>query len=341
MYEFYLSVDEQKGGGNKYAIKNCYEELSEAEFILLNKLIRHFKQGLLSLIEVKTLFVLHLLGFNIQRLNYKAMRNVFTENIYRLTREISFFYRIVYEDEKKFSALSSALQQQLKTMFPSDLPETPETRVAAKMKRHIVIYAEFGKNIIPSLKIGRTKYTGYTFNITDGLATTSLTALQFAEAQKVVQQYAQTQSNELLNLLCSILYSPVAGLYSENHSAAYALQFKKVANEVKESILLNFCAIINFIVHKTKYSILFLRPQGKKEEKKKTYSLGLVDNMYMLSKKGYGDSLQMENSNLFKFFDLLIKELKDNVQELERAGKTKPEIAEALNLTITEINELS
>jgi len=105
--------------------------------------------------------------------------------------------------------------------------------------------------------------------------------------------------------------------------------------------LLNFLAITNFIVHQTKYAILFEKPKtGKKQKKQNMYSLGFAGNMYQLSKKGYGDSEKMENTNLFTFFDLLLKELSDSVSELEKAGKKKGEIAEIMNLTIPQVNDL-
>jgi hypothetical protein len=140
-----------------------------------------------------------------------------------------------------------------------------------------------------------------------------------------------------LNLLCAVLYQTG---YSEHTTIENAVLFKNVEQHIKEAILLNFLGITNFIVHQTKYSILFDRPK-KSEKKENKYSLGLAENMYMLSKKGYGDSQQMENANLFKFFDMLVKELADQVAELSAAGKKKGEIAEIMNLTIEQVNELS
>lgn len=349
MYNFFLN-------DNQHTIKNQWDELSTEEFIFLNSLLKQFRMGLISLFDVRTVLVLKLMGVDVRRINLKKSGNL-NENVYHLSRQMNFFYKIVYEDKKAFSAISAKYKKQLENTFPEDLPQDPEIRAAAKLKKQITVSAEFAKNLVPELKIGRTRYVGYQFNIIEGLATTTLTALQFSEAQKVVQQYAKTESHDLLNLLCSILYSPFekggrgdlspsgggagGGLYSESQSIAHSIQFKKVDTATKEAILLNFCAITNFIVHQTKYSILFCGPESKKETKKsKKYSLGLADNMYMLSKKGYGDSIQMENSNLFKFLDLLIKELADNVHELEKAGKKKAEIAEIMNLTITQINEL-
>jgi len=259
----------------------------------------------------------------------------FNENIYHLTRELDFFFRIHYDDEKAFSAFFPETRKQLTQKFPEDLPQDPEIRAALKLKRHIRLNVEFGKNLIPDLHYGRQRFPGYTFVITDGIAQTSLTALQFSEAQKVIGQYHENESDRLLSLLCGILYQ--CG-YTEEIAVDLAMQMAPIESGIKQAVLLNFLAITNFIVHRTKYSILFDRPKKSKKDHK--YSLGLADNMYMLSKRGYGDSRQMENAGLFKFFDLLIKELADQVAELRAAKKKIGEIAETLNLTIEQVNDL-
>lgn len=327
MYEFYL-------GDNKHTIKNAWEELSPEQFIDIAELLSHFRKGEVSLFEMRVLVTCVLIGINPRRLKIKGHEDQFNENIYRLSREIHFFFRYEY-DPKSFSAFSPEMRKLLIHTSPDDLPETPESRAAIKLKRNVKIEAEFGKNLIPHIRLGRQKYTGYTFDIVDGIAQTTLSALQYSEAQKVIGQYYEKESAELLNLLCGILYQTI---YRENIAIDLARQFKGVEHKIKEAVLLNFLAITNFIVHRTKYSILFDRPKKAKKEQK--YSLGLADNMYMLSKKGYGDSRQMEDAGLFKFFDLLIKELGDQARELEGLKKKKTEIAEIMNLSIEQVNDL-
>ena len=325
MYEFYL-------GENKHSMKNSWYELTPDEFIAASDLLTQYRKGEMNLFDLRARMVLITTGINISRMRNKGYLN---ENVYRLSRELDFFFRIEYDDKKAFSAFSSELRKQLVSKFPEDLPESPEIRVAIKLKKTIKLNVEFGKNIILDIYRGRQRFPGYTFVIMDGIAQTSLTAMQFSEAQKIVAQYGQNESTQLLSLLCGILYQ--VG-YTEEIALDLAKQFSSVQHTVKEAVLLNFLAITNFIVHQTRYSILFDRPKKSKKENK--YSLGLADNMYMLSKRGYGDSKQMENAGLFKFFDLLIKELADQAAELEAAGKKKGEIAELMNLTIEQVNDL-
>jgi hypothetical protein len=316
-------------------MKNSWTELSQKEFITVSSLIRQFQKGELNLFEMRVRLTLILLGLDIRRMKIRGNEDTLNENIYHLTRELNFFFKIEYEDQKAFSHISAEVRKQLLHTSPEDLPQTPEIRAASKLKRHIRLNVEFGKNIIPELQIGRRHFPGYTFNVTDGIAQTSLTALQYSEAQKIIAQYAQNESSALLSLLCGILYQ--VG-YSEEVAVDLARQFSVVEHAVKEAVLLNFMAVTNFIVKETKYRILFDRPKKSKKEQK--YSLGLADNMYMLSKRGYGDSKLMENAGLFKFFDLLIKELSDQVAELKGAKKKLAEIAEIMNLTIEQVNDL-
>lgn len=317
-------------------MKNSWYELTSKEFITAASLLRQFQRRELNFFEVRIHLVLLLLGLDIRRMKIRGNEDQFNENIYHLTQEIDFFFRIEYEDKKAFSLLSPEVRKLITRKFPEDLPQDPEIRAALKLKRYVRLNVEFGKNIIPDLRIGRRCFPGYSFTVTDGIAQTSLTALQFSEAQKIVTQYGQNESTQLLSLLCGILYQ--VG-YREEIAVDLAKQFYPIEHSVKEAILLNFLAVTNFIVYQTKYSILFDRP-GKKAKKEQKYSLGLADNMYMLSKRGYGDSAQMENAGLFKFFDLLIKELSDQVAELKAAKKKLGEIAEALNLTIEQVNDL-
>lgn len=325
MYEFYL-------GENKHSMKNSWDELTSEEFIAISELLEHYRKGEMNLFQLRTLMVLVLIGINPRR--FRTGGNL-DENVYHLTRELHFFFRIEYEDQKTFAAFSPEMHNQLLYTFPEELPETPESRIAIKLKKNIKLNVEFGKNLVPHLRYGRQKFTGYTFEIIDGIAQTSLTALQFAEAQKVVGQYHQKESSQLLSLLCGILFQQG---YKEEIAIDLAKQIKCIDQRTKEAVLMNFLAITNFIVHQTRYSILFDRPKKSKKDQK--YSLGLADNMYMLSKRGYGDTRQMENAGLFKFFDLLIKELADQARELQGAKKKKSEIAEIMNLSIEQVNEL-
>lgn len=328
MYEFYLD-------NKKHSIKTSWEELSPDEFIDISGLLERFRKGEFNLVEVRTLVVLVLLGLKGRHLRL-PLDNHLAENIYMLSREVNFFYKIQYENQKSFASLSAETRSQLLHSFPEELPETPEIRAAIKMKKQVVIDMEFGKNILQQICHGRQRYPGYLFTTADGIAHTSLTALQFSEAQKIIAQYANTESDQLLDLLCGILYQP--GPYSESLARERAQVYSKLPREVKLAVLLNFCALTNYIVHRTKYAILF---EGNRKTKKAgLYSLGLADNIYMLSKKGYGDSLVMENSNLFKFLDLLLKELTDQIAELKATGKKKDEISEIMDLSISQINDL-
>ncbi len=329
MFEFYL-------GDHKHSMKTEWHELSADEFVKVSQLISCFRKGEYSLFDIRVRLVLLLCGIDISRMRIKGNEDRLNENIYQLTRELDFFFRIEYENEKAFAQFSPEMRRQLSRKFPEDLPESPETRVASKLKKHIRINIEFPANLIPDIRFGRQRFPGYTFIVVDGIAQTSLTALQFAEAQKISSQYWQNESGQLLNMLCGILYQ--CG-YSEPTAMELSERMQPVPRHIKEAILLNFSAITNFIVHSTKYSILFERPRKSKKNGK--YSLGLVENMYSLSKRGYGDSHLMENANLFKFFDLVIKEMADQVDELHRAGKNKGEISEIMNLSIEQLNDLT
>lgn len=330
MYEFYLCE-------NKHTMKNSWYELTQGEYISVISMLSKYRKAEMTLFDLRVHLALIMCGIDIKRLKIIGNADQFNENIYHLTRHLDFFFRIEYEDKRAFEALSPESRKQLSGSFPEDIEQTPEVRVAAKLKKHIVLNIEFGKNLVPEVKYGRRCFTGYRFDLIDNIAQTTLTAMQFSEAQKIVAQYNKSESSQLLDLICAILYQDG---YDEKTAIENSKCFHSIEFRVKEAILYNFMAITNFIVHQTKYSILFDRPK-KSSKKASKYSMGLAENIYSLSKRGYGDSLQMENANLFKFFDILVKELADQIAELRATGKKLAEIADKMNLTIEQVNELS
>jgi len=251
---------------------------------------------------------------------------------------VNFYLMIRYKNEKAFNNLSEGTRIKLHKWLPEDLEQTPEIRAASKLEKFFIIDAVFGKNILTCLNIGKKSYSGYLFYIVGGVAQTSLTAMQYSEAQNLVAKYYRSPDPELLNLICAILYQVC---YNEQKVRDLARIFADLSELQKQAVLVNFCAISSFIIKKTKYSILFDRPKQTATVKKHTdFYLGLAENIYQLSKRGYGNTELMENANLFKFFDIMIKEMADTACELKHSGKKPGEIAEIMNLSIEQLNKL-
>lgn len=329
MFEFYLK--------KKHYIPDQWEELNPDQYISLVDALLKYRRGEFDYMGAKVYIVLNLLGLKPRRMRDKEKEQRMDENIYHLSRHINFFFRIEYQNKKTFKSFSDENKQLLKRMLPEDIESNdPELRVARKMNKWYEVDAVFATNLLPEIKIGRRRYQGYIIDYTDGIATTTLTAAQFADAQTVFNQISEKPTSDLLSLLVAILYQD--DNYNERKARELAPVFNKLPHVVKQAVFLNFSAIQEFIVTKTKYSILFSRPKKKKASKK--YDIGLNESIYQLSKAGYGPKKQMEKTTLFEFFDIMIKELQDAVNAMHEMEKDVNEIADKTNLTITQVKEL-
>jgi hypothetical protein len=263
-------------------------------------LIRYTKDKL-DFDDLRIGLTLILSGLKIPTNLTKIEQDRFNENIYLLSRNANFFFFVDYADKKTINSFSRKTQALLLRNFPEDLEKSPEIEIAIKLKQAVKLDIEFGKNLIPVINFRRKHFHGYSFDIIDGIAKTSLTAMQFSEAQKVMYQYSQNESEQLLSLICGILYQVP---YKKENTIDFAKKFRSLPTTIKEAVLINFIAVNNYIGLRTKYSILFDRSEIKERR-----FVGLEGNLYMLSNWIYKNDTQFENIELFEFLDGVAKEL--------------------------------
>jgi len=332
MYTFYL-------GENEYSIKDKWEELTPEETIYLVDLLSQYLTGKIKFYDVRILFTIYIMGYKPRRIRNYEKQQMRDENFYKISQNLTFFFEIKYEDQKKYVNLAKKTKELLKKHLPEDLEETPEIRVAAKMNRWFEVDGVFSKNLVPQLKIGRKVYKAYTFELMDDIAITSLTAQQFTDAQNIYTQLLRKSNTELFNLFCAVLYQ--GETYSEDIARKTASVFGKISNKEKQAVLFVFSGIQEFIITRTKYSILFSREKkNKKAKQPKKTGLGFENTIYSLSKAGYGSVKEMQNLPLFETFDLMIKNMADTINQLKDADKDVAEIAKITKLTINQVNEL-
>jgi len=289
-----------------------------------NMSILHFRVRLFEIVsDIKVL---------IDKKNSKS--DLPAENVYRITRLLTFPIRISYKNAKSFSSLKKDIREKLLRFLPEELDDTPEVRWAAKNKKTIVPDLAFPCNLIPQVGRRRHVHKGYTFSLSDGILQTSLTTAQFIDAQTVSKGIQESGSETLLNLLTAILYS--GNSYSALQAGALAKSFESIPMRVKKAIFINFNAIQEYLYTQTKYAILFNTP-SQPEAPAPKHQLGLTVAVHSLIKSGYGD---IENSNLLKFFDIMYSDLIGNVTGLHKQGKTVDEISELTGLTLSKINQI-
>lgn len=320
MIEFYL-------GKNKYSIKNSYNELTPNEFIYLSEILLLYNQAKITFRDVKVMMAVKLLGIKPRRVQKEQNRFTMSENVYHVSNLVNFYFNIKYRNQTAFDSLSPEMQQILMKTLPEDVSSHPEARAMSRIERWYEVDPVIAKNLVPGIKAGSHKLTGYIFNIMDNMLVTSLTAARFIDACEVMRQVRENNSPNLLPLLAAILYMPSP--YNYEKAMEQLPSFIKVSESTLNAIHFNFNGICAFIATRTRYSVLFKRKNATKIK-----DTDIHGSIYSLAKTGYGNTAEIENMNLFKYLDLLIKEMKDAVNAMQNAGKKPDEIATALKMNI-------
>lgn len=310
---------------NKFHIPNQWEELSPTQFCKVGRALRLLEMGEVGFLEFKLLVIYALLE---EEPKPQPQNDTYCENLFRISEHITFPYKFSYPDSK-FKNLPDEVQQWLSKHLPTST-EDPYHRIAAKMDWYVEPDLHFGKQLLPMLP--GTKLQGYTFSISGQVVNTTLTALQYIDANTILQQYHNSRDISFLKDLTRILYCPAP----YNSEKIEKITLKKVGEGYLYAVMYNYMAIVNWISALPKYDILF-NSQSKGNGKN---PLGPNAPLYTLAGKGYGSFNEMASMPLFSYLDLLLKQTVDAVLQLKSIGKKKAEIASELNLTIEQINTI-
>ncbi len=298
---------------NSYKCPDKWEELSSEQYLFLSDLLLQYSLGKISVTEVRAKLLQKLLQLDFKRL---PKGSLLFENMYLISRQLTFMFKIVYEDQKQFSFFSEDTQKMLERYLPEDLYPSPEIELAEQMKCHFAIDAVFAKNLLP--QAGGVQ--GYEFDVEGGFVSTTLTAEQYVQAVTLYGAYVKSGNQEQLEMLANTLYPD-----GENFTEAEL-----------HGVFLNFGAIQTFL-YNTKYGILWQRKSTGKNNK---LTVGLMDSVYTLSSEGYGNLVEVKNYNLITYLDLLLKQLIDSVKTLQSYELKLPEIAEKTGLSIEQLNTI-
>lgn len=322
--------------GHCYQLKNSWEELTIKQYIALLDLIVLFMAGELSLRHFRLKLFALISGVSLRLHPDHEKTDQQCENIWRISQQLTFPLQVKYKNEKSLLKLKKEVRDQLSRYLPFELEQTPEVRWAEKADKKIMPDIVFAANLVPVIGRRRHIFKGYTFEVSDGILTTSLTTAQFIDAQTVANEIQETGKENLLNMLVAILYCTS---YDAQQAALMAKKLDWLDMTTKKAIFINFNAIQSFLCTRTKYRILFHAPAPEREavEGKKKNLLGLGSVAHSLIKAGYGD---IENSNLVKFFEIMYSDLISNVTTLSRQGHPIDKIAEMTGLSLSKINQI-
>ncbi|MFA6483408.1 MAG: hypothetical protein WCW62_12570 [Bacteroidales bacterium] len=312
-----------------YPIPESWNELTPEQFINLVHLLRGYTRGELSADQVRILFFLDAAGIKPQRVLLKKQADIYSENVFRIARQLNFMFRIEYENKKSISAFPIEIQRLLYRVLPEEIDnDSAEIPAARKFRKQQVIDATFGINLIPVIKLRRKVLSGYKFNLTGNIIQFDLKAGQFIDECTVFDQFNEAADPVYLDMITGILYDQPIEVIG------------KIPDETKEAVLFNFQANLMFLQENTDYSVLWWNNPAN-TKKSPSSRLGFSDSLYTIAKAGYGDFQNLKDLPVIDFLNLLVKELRDAVLALKEAKKNNAEIAEITKLTLAHVNFLS
>lgn len=317
-----------KLGNNSYSFPEKWHELKPNQYHMLCEQLFDYTNGNLSIDELRAKFFCAVIGMEFKPSDDK--NDLLWENIYRLSNEFRFFLKINYKGN--LSPVPIELREQLKKRTPDEINSAePIIRWVKKLKYTYAIDAVFAKNLLPSIQLKDKKLYGYRFNLSAKFLKTTLTAQQFVYASMALDAYFKSNDENDLNMLIAILYG------KDNPDL-----FAELNPVTKFAVLLNFQAVMAFLMNKTKYSIIWHRGSNSNntEKKKNRYAVGAADSLYSLAKLGYGSIEELTEINLVRYLDLLLKNINDSVMMLHDHEVSVADIAERTGLSIPLITEI-
>ena len=191
---------------------------------------------------------------------------------------------------------------------------------------------------MPTIKIGTTEYHAYTVSTAYNNLTTSLTALQFIEAQQILQQatvpgsFAAGQSS--LPFLAAILYCPPP--YNSTTAQLLADKMQQLSPVTLMAIQMNFIAFTTALYSQTEFALL-AKFQPKKQS---PIATDMADALYDLCADGLGTHEEVEQMNLLTYLRILRKKTIEAVRQMRSMEWDVIRISQETTLPVSVIQQI-
>lgn len=149
-------------------VPNRWHELDEAQFVRLSGAIADFEAGVTTFDQFKVMTVAAILDLKVNRLK---MTDTLFENLFRISEQLDFPYRILEKDDRK----------------------EVEFRICVN------------RQMVPKVKQNK----GYVFTVDSGMIETSIVSEQYVDALSVMKLYSSDHSEQTLDMLVKVLYCPL------------------------------------------------------------------------------------------------------------------------------------
>ena len=149
-------------------VPNRWHELDEAQFVRLSGTIADFEAGVTTFEQFKVMTVAAILDLKVNRLK---MTDTLFENLFRISEQLDFPYRILEKEDRKEVELRICVNRQM----------------------------------MPKVKQNK----GYVFTVDSGMIETSIVSEQYVDALSVMKLYSSDHSEQALDMLVKVLYCPL------------------------------------------------------------------------------------------------------------------------------------
>jgi len=311
--------------GETYQIPNAWELLSMDQYLNLSKNLNKMATGELSAAMVRVFYVCDVMGWAPNKIKDEDALC----NLSMIADQVTFIFNIQYP-AGTLDAFSTDEQSIFKKTPPENV-KSATARYLSKLDYHYVVDSCFCAQLIPTIHIGSHHHHGYKIDTKFGALTCTLGALQYLDAQSLIEC-----KNEYLPLLASILYQPAGEKYSSYQAHKDADQFAKLSEEILQAIAFNFICLNNYLFRNTHFSLL----TAGEPKPESPISVGAIDSLYNMSTDGYGDVNTVEQMNIMQYLTINRKKLIDSVKSMIDAKIKLPDIATTTGLPLSIINDI-
>ena len=201
----------------------------------------------------------------------------------------------------------------------------------------------FFAQFVPTIKIGTTEYNAYTVSTAYNNLTTSLTALQFIEAQQILQQPqsriatvpgSSAAGQSSLPFLAAILYCPPP--YNSATAQRLADKMQQLSPVTLMAIQMNFIAFTTALYSQTEFALL-AKFQPKKQS---PIATDMADALYDLCADGLGTHEEVEQMNLLTYLRILRKKTIEAVRQMRSMEWDVIRISQETTLPVSVIQQI-
>lgn len=312
--------------GKIHFIPNHWDAMNDRQFIRLVGDFLRMAAGEISAGEVRINWLCDIMGWKKRKFHSEEQ----IANLVAISEQLTFMFQINYPDNNSvLDSVDEDTYELCRRIDPYRL-NIPLARVLRRLDYQYVIDLCFCAQLIPSVQIDGRSFPGYRIETSFGTLTCSLTALQYVEAQGLIER-----GEESLPLLAAILYYPEKE-YNSERAHELANDFAKLPLETLTAISFNFQAFNNYLFSKTSFSLL----SKFAHKPKQPITTDASDALYDLSKEGLGNAKQIEQMNVLTYLKVLRKKTIDAVKDMKGFGWDKLKISEEVGLPISVIDKI-